>query len=490
MKLLLPLLLLSVAASAQDAEIGKSVVVPAAEVVDAPAKRPEEAPPVETPKPLPKPSLAEEPAPAPASAASPAPAPAPVPAPKEEPKPETVKEAAKGVSAEDEFSFAKAAAEDADSATQEAAIDELDLFYRRHPDHASAPEAAYLKASLMAKKGDWQPALAALLRLIHEHAGSKTELKAKSAYLELVDKKASRRHRGPLQALVAVSDAPKAADRLSAVWQKLADTAPDAVYEPAAEEIRSVFARFPDLKDGDRLQASLARLHAANGKNAAAVLAWRKLLAAYPASALRPAAQMAVGDLYSDALRDPKKAIDAYQELVAQYPKASEVLPALEKSAKLFDDKLRQYGLAVEMHEKVIKLFPKTPSSLAALKSVAKLQRDRLGSPGEAVKTLQRLSTMHGGQEGVDALLQAADIARRDLKDDARQADLLRKVSDDYAGAKEAPQALYDAASVYEDSIKDAKKAVELYREVASKFPSHKLAKRAEDRAAKLEAKN
>ena len=34
----------------------------------------------------------------------------------------------------------------------------------------------------------------------------------------------------------------------------------------------------------------------------------------------------------------------------------------------------------------------------------------------------------------------------------------------------------------------DAGKAVEVYREVASKFPSHKLAKRAEDRVAKLEA--
>ena len=105
------------------------------------------------------------------------------------------------------------------------------------------------------------------------------------------------------------------------------------------------------------------------------------------------------------------------------------------------------------------------------------------------MKTLMRLSSMHGSQDGIDALLQAADWERRDLKDNARQAEILRKVSDDYAGAKEAPQALYDAAGLYEETIKDEKKALELYKEFGSKFPSHKLAKRANEKAAKLESK-
>jgi len=141
------------------------------------------------------------------------------------------------------------------------------------------------------------------------------------------------------------------------------------------------------------------------------------------------------------------------------------------------------------MHEKIVKTFPKTAGSLKALKAMAKLQRDRLSKPDEAVKTFMRLSQMHGGQDGVDALMQASEIARRDLKDSARQAELLRKVADDYAAAKEAPQSLYDAAGVYEDDLKDAAKAIEVYKEISSKFPSHKLAKKAADRAAKLEAK-
>ncbi|MEQ1918035.1 MAG: tetratricopeptide repeat protein, partial [Elusimicrobiota bacterium] len=365
----------------------------------------------------------------------------------------------------------------------------LAVFVRRYTASEQAPEAMLLLAGLKQKNGDWQPATASLLRLLYEYPDTKIGLRAKSDFLTLVDKKASRKHRPILNDLVKLPETSDKADRLSALWQKIAQLAPDALYEPVAAEIRDFTVRFPGHKDGDKLQAALALLHAANDKPAAALLSWRKLLALYPESPARPQAQMAIGDLYADALRDHKRAIDAYQELVEKYPKAPEVQAALENSARLFDDKLRQYALAVEMHDRIVKLFPKTPASLKALKSIAKLQRDRLSAPDDAVKTLMRLSSMHGGQDGIDALLQAAEYARRDLKDFPRQAEILRKVSDDYAGAKEAPQALYDAAGVYEDSIKDNAKAIELYKEVGTKFPSHKLAKRGADRAAKLDGK-
>jgi len=405
---------------------------------------------------------------------------------KEEPKP-AAKPQAKAAGPDDEWLFAKSAAEDSDSAVQDASVDDLRLFVRRHPEAAQAPDALFLIASLKTKK-DWQQAATALLRLVYEYHGSAAELRAKSNYLELVGNKASRKQRPLLNDLVNVPDADDKADRLSALWSRVAEKAPDALYEPVSAEIQDFFVRFPDHKDNDKLQAALARLHAANDKPAAAVLAWRKLLALYPASALRPQAQMAIGDLYADALRDPKKAIDAYQQLIASYPEAPEVRSALEGSARLFEEKLRQYDLAVEMDEKIVKLFPKTPASLKAFKAVARLQRDRLSKSDDAVKTLQRLSAAHGGQEGVDALMLAADIARRDLKDYAREAALRAQVAADYPTAKEAVQSLYDAASVYEDDAKDGGKALETYHAVADKYPSSKQAKKAGDRIAKLAA--
>ena len=471
---------------------GKELVAPAPPEVHEAAKKtaeeiaPKAAAPIETPKAEePKIEVAapklEETKPIPPAAKKEEPK-------KDEPKPAAApKPAAKAVGPDDEWLFAKSAAEDSDSNVQDAAVDDLRLFVRRHPDAPQAPDALALIASLKAKR-DWQQSAVALLRLVYEYHGSAAELRAKSTYLELVGNKASRKQRPLLNDLVNVPDADSKADRLSALWSRVAEKAPDALYVPVSAEIQDFLVRFPDHKDNDKLQGALARLHAANDKPAAAVLAWRKLLALYPDSALRPQAQMAIGDLYADALRDPKKAIDAYQQLIASYPQAPEVLDALQGSARLFEEKLKQYDLAVEMDEKVVKLYPKTPGSLQALKSIARLQRDKLSKSDEAVKTLLRLSAMHGGQEGVDALLQAADIARRDLKDYAREAGLRRQVSTDFNTAKEAPGALYDAAGVYESDLKDNAKAIELYKEAASKYPSDKYGKKSAARAEKLAA--
>jgi len=291
-----------------------------------------------------------------------------------------------------------------------------------------------------------------------------------------------------LAGLIASVDAGDRADRLSQLWQRLAERAPQAAYEPAAREIREFFVRFPEHKDGDLLSAALARLHTANDAPGAAVLSWRRLLALYPNSALRSRAQKSIGDLYAEALRDPRAAIAVYQELVEKYPQAVEVQAALENSARLYDEKLKQHNLAVEQHERVVKTFPKTPASLRALKEIARLQRDRLGNPDEAIKTLLRLSAMHAGQDGVDALLLAARIARRDMKDSARQAALLHQVADDYASAKEAAQSLFDAADVYESDLGNTAKAIEVYKEMVTKYPADRLARKASDRQAKLSA--
>lgn len=461
-----------------------TVVPPTPEVKEAAQKAAEEVAPKAEPPAEAKPAVSapklEETKPLPVE---------PKPEPKPEPKAEAPKaESARFAGAEAEWAFVKASAEDADAAAQEAAAEHLRLFARRFPDSSHAADALVLLAGSRAKKGDWQQAAVADLRVIGEYGDSSAELKAKSAYLELVDNKASRRLRPVLKEFVNGAEGGDRSDRLSALWRRVADGAPDAFYEAAADEIRDFFVRFPEHKDNDQLLAALARLHASNDKPASAVAGWRKLLALYPDSGLRAKALMSVGDLYADALRDPKKAIEAYQDLIAQYPKSGEILPALQSSARLFDDKLKQYDLSVQMDEKIVKGFPKSPASLAAFKAIARLQRDRLGKPDEAIKTLQRLSAMHKGQEGVDALRLSAEIARRDLKDYARQAALLQQIGADYPTAKETPEALYDAAGVLEDDVKDGSKALESYREIQSKFPDDKYGKKAGARADKLAA--
>ncbi len=412
-----------------------------------------------------------------ATAAAPAPA----------PKAEAAKAPVKIIGPEDEWAFAKAAGEDENEDIRRAAIAELSLFARRRTDSPHAPDALLLAADLRQKNGDWQRALTDLLHLIAEYPNAEALLRAKSDYLALVERKASRRNRPGLSSVPAQVDATAPADRLSQVWQALADRAPDALYEPAVRELDDFAVRFPNDPSADKLLQALARLHAANDQPAASLLAWRKLLALCPNSDLRPRALKSIGDLYADSLRDPRAAIASYQDLAAQYPQAIEVQEALEKSAALFENKLKQYDLAVEQYERVVKGYPKTPASLRALQAIARLQRDRLNNSDAAIKTLQRLSAMHGGQEGVDALLFAAKIAHRDLSDSGRQAALLHQVADDYPTAKESAEALYDCGGVWEDAGNNVK-AIAVYKEAATKYPNDRYGRKASDRAIKLAA--
>ncbi len=395
--------------------------------------------------------------------------------------------APKPVTVDDEWAFAKAAGQDENADVRKAAVPELELFARRRPSAPQAASALALAARLRAQSGDWPRAMGDLLRVIAVYPNSDAALGAKSDFQSLVDKRAPRRDRAALAALPDALTGSDPDDRLSQIWRRIADRAPDALYEPVVSGIDDLFARDLNRADADLLLQALARLHAANGEPASALLTWRKLLAYCPSSPLRPFAQESIGDLYADALRDPRQAIEAYQAVVSGYPGSIEVLSALERSADLFEKKLRQYDLAVEQLEKVVSLYPKTPSSLRALQSIARLQRDRLNNPDAAIKTLQRLSKMHGGQDGVKALLLAAEIARRDLKDSGRQAALLHQVADDYPAAQQSPEALYDCAGVWEDAGNTVK-AIEVYKEVAAKFPSSRYARKASDRVAKLSA--
>ena len=147
--LLFPLFAVAASVGAQEYPNPSAAPAPAAEVSDVSGSTdvPTGAA-KEEPKSPPRPSLlAEE--------KKPEPAPAPIPAP-----------AVRIIGADDEFNFAKAAAEDADAAVQEAAMEDLAVFVRRHPAAAQAPEAILLLAGLKQKKGDWQPATVSLLRLL------------------------------------------------------------------------------------------------------------------------------------------------------------------------------------------------------------------------------------------------------------------------------------------------------------------------------------
>jgi TolA-binding protein/outer membrane biosynthesis protein TonB len=459
---------------------------PAPKPVDAsPAPKPAE--PQAAPKPEPQPAPAPQPEPKAEPKAEPAPAPVveSKPAEKDKASGKSAKKEAKQFSPEEissgEFLTLKSGAEDQNTELRNAALEDLRVFVQQHPDAEAAPEAL----SILAKQEEYRPAMVDWLHLVYEYPASNISRKAKSEYLDLVNKKMSSKLRPGLSALSKSPEAEDKVERLAALVFGLAEKSGDDLYEPAAAEIRRFQVRFPDYKDNDRILWSLAQLHLANGKNAAALMTYRELLS-YQGSAYREKAQFATGELFSDKLKRYKEAVDAFQAFVEQYPESKQVLDALQRVAVLYADRLDQAPLAVETYERIIKLFPKTDGTLKAFNAEAKLQRDRLKAPADAISTYLRLTDQFRYPQAAEALMNAADVARKDLKDYKREVELRSKVAADFPLVKEAPEQLFEAAQVLEEDAQDLDGAVKLYQDVASKFPNTKQGKKAADRANKL----
>lgn len=390
---------------------------------------------------------------------------------------------------EAEWAFLKEAGEDPSEDVRNAVLEDMRLFADKYPESPAAPETLLLAGGVLAQQGDAQAAAGTWLRLMHEYPQARAVVQARAAYLELADRKFSKKLKPVLGALATGSENPERAERLALLVWSLEQNAGEALYAPAVAHARRFQTLYPGHAKGDRVQWALAQLHAKNGKNHEALAAFRKLLAVFERSEFRAKAQAAIAGLYADQFRDYRRAVKAYQELVEVYPTSDQVPIALERSAQLLDDKLKQYDASIQLHEKIISLLPKSAASLKAYQEEARLQRERMGLPDDAVKTYKRLAAEFGAPEGVAALLKAAETARKDLKNYKLEVDLRRKLAADYAETREAPEQLFAAAEILESDLKDPEAALSAYKEVAEKFSAHKIAKKALEKAAKLEKK-
>jgi len=342
--------------------------------------------------------------------------------------------------------------------------------------------------AVLAGQEEPRAALVDWLHLVYEYPESSFAQKAKSEYLDIVNKRMKSKIQPGLRGLLKPADTADQAERLAQLISSLAENSGDAVFEPLVAEVRRFQLRFPSFQGSDRILWSLAQVYLAGNKNAAALMSYRELVA-YPDSSYRERAQFAIGDLFADRLKRYKDAVDAFQAFVERYPDSKQVQSALEKLAVLYADRLEQPTLAVETYERIIKGFPKTDGALKAFNAEAKLQRERLKQPDEAIKTYLRLTEQFRYPQAAEALITAADVSRRDLQDYKHEVELRSKVASDFHDAKEAPEQLYLAAQVTEEDLKDIDGAIKLYQAVAAQFPTHKLGRKASDRVSRLQQK-
>lgn len=351
--------------------------------------------------------------------------------------------------AKDELEFLKEKAK-SDSDMQKAAAIDLELFADAHAGTELAPEALATLAGLQQKLND-STSLVTLLRLVYEFPQTPQGRDARAAFTKSADERLPKRLKDAAAAVARGSEAQDAPARLADMIEKLSGPLGDSLYGPALAQTSRFERRFPDFAGGDRVALATGKLRERVQDWPAALMAYDRLLALYPSSALRAQALWARGVLLSERVRDYRGASASFTELADKHQDAAEAPLALERAGQLLSDKLKMYEPAVEAYRKLVSRYAGTEAARRALESEAKLERSKLGNPQQAVKTLETLA-------------------------------------DQFASHPVAPEALYEAGQIYEDDLKDLSKAVAEYKQVAAKFPAHKLGKKAADRAAKLGA--
>jgi TolA-binding protein len=382
------------------------------------------------------------------------------PEPPKTPEPPATAEAAKAAepakteakpSADKELAFLQEAALSKDTDALKPAVAALEAFVDGHADTSLAPEALAELAKLQERLSD-SASLVSWLRLIYEFPAAPLAGDARSAFLAGCNARLGRKLKEAAVEIAAPSDAADRGERLIVLAERLSGKLGDSLHGPALALAASIERRYPEHAAGDRLALAEGKLYEQGEDWQGALLSYRKLLTLYPSSPLRPQALWAQGALLAERVKDHRAAAAVFRQLADSYQQSPEALPALERAAQLTADKLKQPEQAVETYKVLVQRYPGTEAARRGLEAQAKLERGKLNSPAAAAKTLESLS-------------------------------------EQYPSHPEAPEALYDAAGIYEGDLKDMDKAVAMYKKVAQKFPSSKLAGKATQRAAKLEAK-
>lgn len=369
--------------------------------------------------------------------------------------------------------------------TREEMVDTILLqvteFLRTNADWDFSDEARLLKADLEQRKGDHRSAAVDLLMIIYEYPNSRSVLQAKSILADLVDRKLGKKVKPLFTEASKGSEAKDKPKRISRMLKKLVSEGGDALYEPLAAELSLFSARFPDYSGSDEMVLITGELHAKKERFLASLAYYRKLLALYPESRLRPKALRSIGDLFFQNLKDNTGAANTFQELISQYPDSEEAGYAYEQLARI-EEQLKHYDLAIEIYEKLIRLYPKTPPAMRAFLNEAGLQREQLDRPQEAVQTLGRLADMFkGSSDAAEALKSAAALARKQKKYD-QEAALYLRIVQECTGISDAPELLLQAAQVSDEDLGNKEKALEFYRMLLAKYPDSKQAKKAKSR--------
>lgn len=361
-------------------------------------------------------------------------------------------------------------------------LKDLDAWLSINSDKSNSDKVLELKAKVQTELKDYKGAILTYIKHIYAYPQSNVNLTVRSQLATLVDAHVDRKLAQEVNTIAKGDNSSKKADRLAAMLEKLAGATAEFFYEPLVQEFITFSADYPDYARADELQKSLAGVFLAKNQPQTAIMAYNKLLAVYPNSALKASVRMEIASVLANNLKDYDQAIEIYQDVTNAHPGTAEAAQSYVRIGELSELR-KKYALAVSVYDKIIALYPKTDSAFNAFTAKANIQRKSQSLPKEAYDTLNAQADMFKGEvRVVPVLLLAVEVAKRDLKDFKLAANALDRVATEYPNSKEAPVALLDEGEIYAEHLGNKDKAKELYERVLGSYAGNSNAKTAQKR--------
>jgi len=272
--------------------------------------------------------------------------------------------------------------------------------------------------------------------------------------------------------------------------QDMVDLRFDKIREQLLRGTQRYLRNYPDSERADAVLFWRAELLAQSKKPKQALSEYLKLTYVHSSSLYVTASKLKMADLFSQKLKDPKKAILTLEEFLLEFPDDPQASLAQLRIAKINEKKNKKYLEAINGYTAVAAHYPQSADAVPALFDAARLYEDKFKEYDQAIRVYTEIvRDFPNDIKAPHAYAEAARIYEKRLKDYFNAASVYFKVYGNYPESGIAPECLFAAAEINEKKLQDFDKALMYYRFVADNYPNHKLANKATKRIDKVSKK-
>ncbi len=351
----------------------------------------------------------------------------------------------------DELAFYQKQAQDSTKQTQQALVNNLELWLDLNASLPEASKALILKGNLEKNLRKYPESIITLLRYKYEFSNEqRTNVQS---VLQDFEKDFSKNEQAAYSELikqrVPQADLPKRLDTFLTLSTK---ANLKGTYQPLVKEYKSFFKRFKDYGELDRVELMFGDLHRSNKNPEEALIQYQKVWEVYPDTKYKAAALRMQGDVYAGSLKDYERAKAIYEQVLNDFPDSLEK-PTTYYHLALVENEQKEYNEALAHLNFATKLYKEQGNKedlRDALSFKAEIQEKKLKDYEGAAETLKEIASLvkNDEQKYIQTQLKLADLCENKLKNTV----LARKAYEDiiktYPNSKQADKAVFEIASL------------------------------------------